>query len=187
MDQLRELYDVRSLDPSLTTRSTTTSTCWCSSHPRGLEDSALYAIDQFVMRGGKVVAFVDPNAEAQPQTGPGGVPMPLGDRRSQIDGLLASWGVSLRDDAVVGDLALGLKVRTEQGGRLEAFDYPVWLDVPQSQFAERRRHHHPGRQPVVRHRRRARTRGRRREHVHRARLDDGPGRHLCRRGRRAGG
>ena len=31
-------------------------------HPRDITDAAQYAIDQFVMRGGKMIAFLDPHA-----------------------------------------------------------------------------------------------------------------------------
>lgn len=34
-------------------------------HPKSLPDSALYAIDQFVLRGGQVVAFVDPMSRTE--------------------------------------------------------------------------------------------------------------------------
>ena len=44
--------------------STTTSTCWCIVHPKELPPAALYAIDQFALRGGHILAFVDPNAQA---------------------------------------------------------------------------------------------------------------------------
>ena len=33
-------------------------------HPKNLSDATLYAIDQFVLRGGKALVFVDPHAEA---------------------------------------------------------------------------------------------------------------------------
>ena len=34
-------------------------------HPKGLSDSMLFAIDQFVMRGGRLIAFLDPLAEQE--------------------------------------------------------------------------------------------------------------------------
>ncbi|PKQ04058.1 MAG: ABC transporter, partial [Alphaproteobacteria bacterium HGW-Alphaproteobacteria-11] len=32
-------------------------------HPRELDEATLYAVDQFVMRGGRVLAFIDPHSE----------------------------------------------------------------------------------------------------------------------------
>ena len=34
-------------------------------HPQGLREKTLYAIDQFVLRGGKALVFVDPHSEAE--------------------------------------------------------------------------------------------------------------------------
>ena len=34
-------------------------------HPQGLSEQTLYAIDQFVLRGGKALVFVDPDSEAE--------------------------------------------------------------------------------------------------------------------------
>ena len=52
------------LEPDAHHASTTTSTCSCIVHPKELPPAALYAIDQFAMRGGHILAFVDPNAQA---------------------------------------------------------------------------------------------------------------------------
>ena len=62
-----------------------------------------------------------------------GMMQPPGPGRSEIDGLLAAWGVTLGED-VVGDLDLSLKVRMEQGGRVLTFDYPVWMNVTPRTF-----------------------------------------------------
>jgi len=35
-------------------------------HPRGISETALFALDQFVLRGGRLIAFLDPNAYFDP-------------------------------------------------------------------------------------------------------------------------
>ena len=42
-------------------------------HPKNLSDDTLYAIDQFVMRGGRALIFVDPQAEALAGADPTGL------------------------------------------------------------------------------------------------------------------
>ncbi len=72
-------------------------------HPVGLSPAALYAIDQFVLRGGKLLVFVDPYAEQ-------GSP----DRRSStLDTLFAAWGVRMADDQILLDAAQALNVLVE--------------------------------------------------------------------------
>jgi len=83
-------------------------------HPKQLSNRTLYAIDQFVMRGGKMLLFVDPNSGAD--TGGQDPSNPLAssmaDHSSNLQPLLASWGVEYDPGKVIGDLQLGLEVRT---------------------------------------------------------------------------
>ena len=102
-------------------------------HPQDLPPAALYAIDQYVLRGGRVVAFVDPYSESQQQAMAGGFMQPTVSRRSEIDELLTAWGVTFGED-VVADLNLSMKVRMDQGGRVLTFDYPVWMNITPNTF-----------------------------------------------------
>ena len=61
--QLQQLFEVRNLDPAITTIDESVSLL-VAIHPKALSDETFYAIDQFVMRGGKLLAFVDPIADA---------------------------------------------------------------------------------------------------------------------------
>ena len=71
-------------------------------HPTALTDVAQYAIDQFVLRGGKLVAFVDPLCalDRQPaQTGM--IPPPSS---SNLDKLFKAWGLTFDTATVVADM-----------------------------------------------------------------------------------
>ena len=127
MEQMRQLYEVRMLDPKLTRIPETIKTLMLV-HPKGLSDATLYAIDQYVLGGGHALVFVDPDAEADRSRAPGGMPIP-GRRSSQLGRLLKSWGLDLDTGKVVGDLKLAAKVRMQRGGRIATFDYPVWINV----------------------------------------------------------
>ena len=83
-------------------------------HPKQLPTKTLYAIDQFVMRGGKMLLFVDPNAGAdtsgQDPQNPLGAAM--ANHSSNLEPLLSTWGVAYDQGKVIGDLERGLEVRT---------------------------------------------------------------------------
>jgi ABC-type uncharacterized transport system involved in gliding motility auxiliary subunit len=87
-------------------------------HPKNLPPKTLYAIDQFVMRGGKVLLFVDPDSGADtsgqdpqnPFAGAGA------NHSSDLEPLLKAWGVAYDPTQVVADLNLGLEVRSSVQG-----------------------------------------------------------------------
>jgi len=98
-------------------------------HPPELEPAQLYAIDQFVMGGGRAAAFIDPFSEyaagemqQQQMSMRPSTPM-----ESSIDPLLGAWGLTMADDRVVGDRALAQRVSTGAGGPGDVKSYVVWL------------------------------------------------------------
>ena len=101
-----------------------------------LDDASRYAIDQFVMRGGRVLAFVDPLAEVMVAAGAAaGGATPDGDAIAALAPLLAAWGVELVPDQVVGDRSAAQRVQTRVGGRTTVIDYLPWLSLPRDQLA----------------------------------------------------
>ena len=83
-------------------------------HPKRLPANTLYAIDQFVMRGGRVLLFVDPNAGGDTSGQDPSNPLAgaMADHSSDLVPLLAAWGVDYDPTKVIGDLERGLEVRT---------------------------------------------------------------------------
>ena len=132
VDQIRQLFELRSLHPTLEEIPEDVDVLMLV-HPQSLSRQALYAIDQYVLHGGRVVAFLDPYSEAQQDAMAAGFMPPAASRRSEIDELLSAWGVTFGED-VVADLGLALKVRMEQGGRILTFDYPVWMNITPQTF-----------------------------------------------------
>jgi ABC-type uncharacterized transport system involved in gliding motility auxiliary subunit len=74
-------------------------------HPRDIQPETEYALDQFVLRGGKLIAFVDPFAyfDQQP-TMPGIPPMPSS---STLPTLFKAWGVEMDPGKVISDVVFG--------------------------------------------------------------------------------
>ena len=72
-------------------------------HPKGISDASQYAIDQFLLRGGKLVAMLDPQGVLD-RSGAGN-PMGMSSgSRSSLDRLLSAWGLSFESAKVVADL-----------------------------------------------------------------------------------
>ncbi len=98
-------------------------------HAQNLSDNTLYAIDQFVMRGGRLMVMVDPHSEAQgavadPQTG-----QPPRDTGSNLAKLFDAWGIVFDDANLVGDLKGAWRVRASPGDRAQVVDYVAWYNI----------------------------------------------------------
>ncbi len=94
-------------------------------HPRGISDKAQYALDQFVLRGGKLIAFLDPSAyfdQMGQMAGMGG-----GGTPSSLDKLLKAWGLAFDSGKVV----LDMRYLTGAGTRT----LPTLLSLNDSAFA----------------------------------------------------
>ena len=98
-------------------------------HPQGLSEHSQYAIDQFVMRGGKLLLLVDPHSEAQGMRPGAGGGQPGGGTSSSLDKLLNAWGVEAPSDKVVLDLRGAWRVRASPGDRVQAVDYLAWFNL----------------------------------------------------------
>ncbi len=69
-------------------------------HPREISDDGQFAIDQFLLRGGKVIAFVDPWAYFDQQGGQMGMGQ---NKSSNLDKLIKAWGLTYDPGKVVLD------------------------------------------------------------------------------------
>ncbi|MGL6291712.1 MAG: GldG family protein, partial [Silanimonas sp.] len=115
--QLRELFDLRRLAPDFTAIGEDVDLLMLV-HPAGLSEDSLYAIDQFALRGGRVLAFIDPDAENTAPDDPLGGDA-AGARASDLGPLLAAWGVDFNAESVVADPGSALSVQTREGGANE--------------------------------------------------------------------
>lgn len=96
-------------------------------HPADISETAEYAIDQYLLGGGKVIAFVDPNSvvaqafssQPNPMTGqPGG----MINTSSDLKELLKTWGIGYKKDLVVADM--------NYRGMLQGRNNPTALQLP---------------------------------------------------------
>lgn len=112
LEQLRELFDVELLD-EMSERKLVDIDILIVIHPQAMTDMQLFAIDQHVLGGGKLIAFVDPIAEMTPAGAPG-MQMPSASS-SDLNRLTQAWGVSLRSAEVLADADVALMVGDASG------------------------------------------------------------------------
>ncbi len=100
-------------------------------HPANLSEKTAYAIDQFLLRGGRALIFVDPLAEiAQRVPGASGKFVPTS---SDLAPIFKAWGLEYDKTKVVGDMLAAQRVNAgSRGGRPVPLEYPAWLQLKKS-------------------------------------------------------
>ncbi|WP_346841914.1 Gldg family protein [Metapseudomonas otitidis] len=126
MEEIRQLFQIESLKPDVDQIPDKVSVLLLV-HPKNLPEQTQYAIDQFVLRGGKLLAFVDPWSEADHA-----MPMPgeMGGegKSSDLPALFKAWGFEMLPGKVLGDGAYAMSVSMGQGERPAR--HPAWLTLP---------------------------------------------------------
>lgn len=93
-------------------------------HPKDISDKAQYAIDQFVLRGGKLLAFFDAAALSDNRQQQNPMFGNMGGGGSSLPKLLKAWGYEFDTAKAVADMNLKLQIRGANGQPQEA---PAWL------------------------------------------------------------
>jgi ABC-type uncharacterized transport system involved in gliding motility auxiliary subunit len=106
-DQLSQLFNIETIDPLGDTLPDTIDVLMVV-HPKGLSESMIYQLDQFVLGGGRLIAFIDPFAESD--RGDPNDPMARmqAGSASEFGPLLDGWGVTFDATRVIGDLQYGI-------------------------------------------------------------------------------
>jgi ABC-type uncharacterized transport system involved in gliding motility auxiliary subunit len=93
-------------------------------HPAKSSPRTLFAIDQYLLAGGKAMIFVDPFSEA---VGMQGQMLGTVTEGSSLPAMFEAWGVEFDPDAVIGDRLSARKVLPEAGNR--PVEYLPWLEL----------------------------------------------------------
>jgi ABC-type uncharacterized transport system involved in gliding motility auxiliary subunit len=123
--QLQQLFSVKTIDPDKLTRIGDDIQVLLLVHPKQLSDDARYAIDQYVLRGGHLVVFVDPDAELDNAPFVNASTGVTDDHDSDLPRLFKAWGVLYNDRQVVLDRSRALKI--ELGDT--SFSHPAMLGL----------------------------------------------------------
>ena len=102
--QLEQLFTVRTLNANVASIDADVDVLLLV-HPKALTPATLFAIDQFVLRGGRALIFVDPESEADTSGQQPGNPLAAmgANRSSSLEPLFKAWGVEFNPREVVGD------------------------------------------------------------------------------------
>jgi ABC-type uncharacterized transport system involved in gliding motility auxiliary subunit len=109
--EAKQLFDVRTLEPNATKIDPDTNVLVLV-HPKNLSPATEYAIDQYALRGGHILLFVDPLAESDASGADPQNPMAAmaADKSSHFGTLLNAWGVQFDPGKVVADRGHALSV-----------------------------------------------------------------------------
>ncbi|HZT89901.1 MAG TPA: Gldg family protein [Stellaceae bacterium] len=129
MDQLNQLDEVRPVPSDVDAIPPGTDVLMIA-HPQKLPAKTLFAIDQFVLNGGKALVFVDPYSEyAAARPGEGAA------ADSDLEPLFKAWGLKMLPKVVAGDRRHARKVSVPvRGGGARPMDYIAWLTIPAAEL-----------------------------------------------------
>jgi ABC-type uncharacterized transport system involved in gliding motility auxiliary subunit len=130
MRQLGQQFDVKTFDASKLKSIDGDIKALLVIHPKHLPADALYAIDQYVLRGGHLVVFVDPVAEMDntPFVDSNGT---TDDHNSDLPKLFAAWGVLYDPQKVVLDRSRGLRIELADNSSMS---HPAMLGLSQQEL-----------------------------------------------------
>ena len=103
-------------------------------HPKKLSTETLYAIDQYLLKGGKAIIFLDPLAEqdkTQPDAASPNV-MPI--LYSYLDEILEKWGLKISKEKIVADINAAMRVQASGPRGPQEIDYLPWLRFTDKNF-----------------------------------------------------
>ncbi len=110
LNELKESYVIRDI-PLTTDKIEDDVSVLVVVHPQGITGDAQFAIDQFLLRGGKMVALLDPYSFVQAQTaGPYGGGAGFS---STLDKLLPAWGIDFSVTKMIADLTFATQVQRD--------------------------------------------------------------------------
>ncbi len=133
LTQIKQSFDVVSLGTE-TTHVADNIDVLMLVYPKNLPDKTLFAIDQYVLAGGRVVVFLDAFSEADtslpkvtsPEQG-----YVEAVRHANLQRLMNAWGVQLAPGHIAVDRRAAASVMTSRGTPV---DYVVWLSLSKNAF-----------------------------------------------------
>jgi gliding motility-associatede transport system auxiliary component len=126
-EQMQQLYDIDDLSTSLTKIPAKVKVLMIV-QPQHLPEETLYAIDQYVLNGGKALIFVDPYSEAQAAKSQQAAYNPAADS-SDLPKLFKAWGLRMVPRMVAGDRESAREVNIGTDSNPHPLQYVGWLGL----------------------------------------------------------
>ncbi len=130
VQQVRQLFEVKTVETDVASIPADIGVLVLV-HPKTPSDRMLYALDQFVLRGGRLIVFVDPNAELDLPPGAEQNPMLAiqHKKESGLPRLFQAWGLRLVEATVAADRQAAITVNSGDRNRPSETPFIVYLDL----------------------------------------------------------
>lgn len=126
-EKIKEIFDFKDVDKNLKKIPSDIDTLLLL-HPSGVSEDLEYAIDQFVLKGGKLLVFVDPYSELPA----------VANKSSNLERLFRNWGISLDSSKIVLDIDNSIRISSNSGGSvLSNMNKPNWIALGKKYFNEK--------------------------------------------------
>ncbi len=100
-------------------------------HPKNLSEATIYAIDQFVVKGGRAIVMVDPMCMADNQQQAANPFMGMMNRSSEVPALFKAWGIDFATAKIAADVNSATQVNMGPHG---LGNHPLWLSLKGDSF-----------------------------------------------------
>lgn len=121
MRQITQFFEVKSLDPDVKQIDDDIAVLLLI-HPKIISKATMYAIDQFILRGGRALILVDPHNETARMS----PRLPPGAGSSNLKELFDAWGIEFDTEKFIGDRSSAVRVSAQVRGRDVVADYLAW-------------------------------------------------------------
>jgi len=130
---MKEFFDVRDLGVKVDAISPDVDVLMII-HPKNLKAKTQFAIDQYVLKGGKVLLFLDPLAESDRTAPVEENQSVLPDIASNLPRLMDRWGVEMLPEKIAGDINAAMHVQTRAQHGSQEVAYLPWLRLADESF-----------------------------------------------------
>lgn len=138
IDALRDSFEVRNLSENPKTLveniNVNNIDVLMLVHPKKLDTQVLYAIDQYLLHGGKAIIFIDPLAELDQTRPDPSTPNVVPNLDSYLPELLGQWGLEMSKEKIVGDINAAMRVQSDDARNPQGLDYLPWLRLTEKNF-----------------------------------------------------
>ena len=131
MSQIREFFDIETLAEDVTEIPNRIDVLLVA-QPKALTPQAAYAIDQYALKGGKVLALIDP----MPEVSQFHLMQVEGSGRAELAKVIKAWGLEFDPTKVAADIRNARRVQFGRGGDGQVTEFVAWLGLGSANINE---------------------------------------------------
>jgi len=131
VQELEKTFKIETVDPTAIEISADISILMVV-HPKNLSETTLYAIDQFVLKGGELIVLVDPNARVDQAAAAMAQMGQMPQASSDLEKLFKHWGINYQASSILGDKDHATRVNA--GGEIGVVSFSLWHSLNRDSF-----------------------------------------------------